>query len=103
MAKGSPIREIYDKLVQKALEDGTISKDEQAILDKVELELEAYEDLLKNAMNDRIISEDESKVLRRTRAQMLDKVWLVADEDQQINEEEANLLNLLLKLLRNMT
>ena len=96
----SDMQKLYDKLIDKAKEDGVITEEEQAILDQVKINIEDYEKLLSEALDDNIITEDEAKELRNTRAKMLDSAWITADKDAEINPDEAGLLNLLLNLLK---
>lgn len=94
------MQKLYEALLTKALEDGVISKDEQAILDQVKMNVLDYEKLLSEAFEDGIIDEDEAKQLRDSRAKMLELAWMEADTDAMINTDEAGLLNLLLSLLK---
>lgn len=102
MADPSSIRDLFNQLLQKAQEDNVISNEEQAILDKIELDVDKYEKLLKSALEDDVITQTEAKELTDFRANILDGAWVVADGDSIINSDEAVLLNLLLKLLKKM-
>ena len=94
------MQKLYEALLEKACEDDVITKDEQAILDQVKMNILDYEKLLAEAYEDGIIDEDEAKQLRDARAKMLELAWMEADTDANINPDEAGLLNLLLSLLK---
>lgn len=100
MSVNRSIQDLYDLLLKKAKEDGIITSEEQAILDHVELEIEKYEKMVEEAMEDNVITEEESNQLKKQRSIMLEGAWVTADEDSVISQDEARLLNLLLKLLK---
>ncbi|OLS25715.1 MAG: hypothetical protein HeimC2_17710 [Candidatus Heimdallarchaeota archaeon LC_2] len=100
MNEQSDMQKLYAKLLDKALEDGIITEEEQAILDDVKMNIGDYEKLLSEALEDEIITEKEAKDLRNSRAKMLDMAWLTADKDAEIDPDEAGLLNLMLNLLK---
>ncbi|MHA2172897.1 MAG: hypothetical protein ACXAB7_23795 [Candidatus Kariarchaeaceae archaeon] len=97
-----PIADIYEQLLAKATEDGVISPEEQAILNQAKFDLDYYEKLLQLAVLDDIITSDESNQLKVARNKILKGAWVVADEDAVITKDEAELLNLLLKILKDI-
>ncbi len=90
--------DVYEQLLAKATEDGVISPEEQAILNQAKFDLDYYEKLLQLAVLDDIITSDESDQLKAARDKILKGAWVVADEDSVITKDEADLLNLLLKI-----
>ncbi|MCH8908838.1 MAG: hypothetical protein IH840_17265 [Candidatus Heimdallarchaeota archaeon] len=96
----SQITEVYNKILQKAKEDGVITDEEQAILDRLKLDVDKYKEMLKKAKADNIITEGEARELQELRAKMIDRAYHTADQDSVIDSDEASILNLLLKLLR---
>ncbi len=96
------IQDIYDQLLTKANEDGIITNEEQAILDQVEMGVNKYHKMLDNALKDEVINENERYQLQNIRSKMLGDSWVKADEDSVISRDEAVLLNLLLKLMKNI-
>ncbi len=95
--------ELIDDLVTKALEDGILTDDEAAIIDEVEIKLKEFYQYLEEALADNIMDKDETKKLKIMRSKILEDTWNVSNRDTIINKDEAELLKIIVKLLKNIS
>ncbi|MCY3413199.1 MAG: hypothetical protein INQ03_16285 [Candidatus Heimdallarchaeota archaeon] len=102
MTKRDPIDEIYNRLVKKAEQDGIISREEQNLLNRVKMTTMKFKQYYEKAKEDEIIDADESAQLEQWKKDVLLQAWDEADKDQEIQKDEAALLNLLLRLVKNL-
>ncbi|MDH5403005.1 MAG: hypothetical protein OEY49_10985 [Candidatus Heimdallarchaeota archaeon] len=93
-------KDIYDMLFKKAMEDDIITPDEEAILQSVMTVGKRYDTLKEKALEDGVLDNFEYNRLNTLRGKILEKSFNIADSDNQISEDERELLNLLVKLLR---
>lgn len=87
------IDEFLDKMYEIADSDGTISRDEQAILDEVMRELSDYRILVFDCAEDGVIDDDELAQMKGFKDRIYNLVNNKALRDGTITDEEANLID----------
>ncbi|MHA2100998.1 MAG: hypothetical protein ACW99A_20175 [Candidatus Kariarchaeaceae archaeon] len=85
-------REIWERLITTALKDTVLSADEYNLLKTVLSDLEKYEETLSRALRDGIIDTTEKADLFSQRIQIIRRMFDVANEDNQITDEESDLI-----------
>ncbi|MFQ5975824.1 MAG: hypothetical protein ACE5J5_05885 [Candidatus Hydrothermarchaeales archaeon] len=83
----------YQKMLERALEDGYISEDEHALLDSISKTFGIYDNSLKEAIKDGVISDDEEEKLRDLRKKIYEEALKVALTDNEITEDEKAILD----------
>ncbi len=92
--------EILSEIIKKAEEDGIITIEEQEFIKVVQIGFEELDNAIKDALQDHFLSQDEEELLRRKRAGIIDEAWEVITKDDVITKDEAELIQLLLKLIK---
>ena len=87
------IGEIADK-------DGTITKEEQAILDTIFNDLSNYRVLVLDALDDGVITPQEEEQMKNSRERILENANAMAMADGQFSDDEEQLLDSLLEFVR---
>lgn len=86
----------FDKLVDElktiALEDGVITEEEQAILDKVEAEKESFLRIFARLGKAGFLDHHDKQYLEKITERFVPSVEQVADQDNNISKDEAALL-----------
>ena len=91
--------EIWLKLINTALEDGAISAEEMRLIKDIITNYESYTKLMENAIEDGYISFEEKIALFKARKNILDKAFLVANDDYKITRDEYALLETVLDII----
>ncbi len=89
----------FELLRARAMEDGIITQEEAAILEAVETNLAKYEKLVEDAAEDGIITQDEKNQLIDFEEKIMSDAYFVADEDNQVSKDEAELIKVLIKVI----
>ncbi len=91
---------LLDKIVEQAKRDGTITKDELDIINKVSDEYGIYKNELESALSDHVITEEEFESLLKLRYKLYEKALAQALENGTITEDEKDILNQMQKNLQ---
>ncbi len=89
----------FEQLRARAMEDGIITEEESAILEAVETNLTKYEKLIEDAAEDGIITQEEKNQLIDFEEKIMSDAYFVADEDDRVSPDEAELIKLLIKVI----
>jgi hypothetical protein len=92
---------LWEDIVAEAVKDGSLTKDERTLIEKIMLQVRTYGLALEEVIEDAIISLDEEKRLQFIREQLFNVVFAEAKKDGIITEEELKILNLFKKHLEN--
>ena len=93
------IQNVLNAMKKVAEEDGTITVDEQNLLDTMNDFMQRYETYLGKAEEDGIITEEEAEKLQSMRRDMLEGLWAEAAKDGKISDDETEIMKLLYKFL----
>jgi len=95
--------ELLDKalksIVDRAFNDGVVDDKEWELIHQIEMSIEAYAEGLNRALLDGVITPEETKELEQLRDRILSDASSVAKSDGEIDEEEASILQLLVKIV----
>lgn len=94
--------EIYQRIIDKANEDGIITSDEQALIDNVKDNIAIYSAIVKESYEDEIITSEEQNDMYLTRKQILKEAIEIANKDDTITQDEFNLLQIIRRIITDM-
>lgn len=86
---------VYQRLLEKALEDQKITEDEYEILETVRINYGIYSEAFNKAIADRMIGEKEAEHLKQIRIKMYEDALIAALKDGVITNDEQALLDTL--------
>ena len=81
-------------------QDGTISRDEQALLDSIFNDLSNYRVLVLDALDDGVITKEEESQMQTFRERILENANSMAMRDGEFTDDEEQLLESLLEFVR---
>ncbi len=99
---GHDISDIWAELVEVALEDGQITREEADLLDIIMNNLEFYGEAVEIALQDNVLSDDEAKQLMVFRSELIQDVEREITKDGNVTPEELKLLNMLASQIEKM-
>ena len=94
--------EIWERLRTTALHDGIITPEEDKLISKIVLDVEAYSSLVDKAFEDNVISEEERIELFEGRIKILEKAYAVARDDARITGDEAEILKTIVNVVMSL-
>ena len=92
---------LWEEIVAEAIKDGTLSRDEKALIQKIMVQVRAYGMALEDIIEDAVITLAEEERLDYIRKQLFDVVFAEAKKDGIVTEEEYRILNIFKKYLEN--
>ena len=96
------VKVIWDRLTRVALHDHLIDKDEKELLDSIMANLKEYGKILEDALDDHVITEEEKIELLLARTKLLQEAEEVAGKDDVITDEEAKIIDKLMKIVHEL-
>ena len=87
------------EIIDMAFKDGIVDDREWELINQIEISIEDYADSLDRALLDGVITPEESEELETLKNKILEDASSIANEDGVIDEEEANILQILLKIV----
>ena len=90
---------LWEEVVSEAVKDGTLTKDEKALIEKIMLQVKAYGLALEEIIEDAVITLDEEKRLEYIRNELYNVVYTEAKRDGVVTDEELQILQLFKKHL----
>ena len=101
MAKRVPdVDAIIKAMAEKALQDGIITADERDLLVSIQYNAALLEVYIEDALEDGIINRTEAAKIKKLEENLINKAWKVAEADGEITDEEKELIEALIKLLK---
>ncbi len=100
-SESDPISDIIAQLTKIARADGKITEEEEELLAEAQINLMTYDEKLDEALDDGVIDETEKDLLRGLKEQIIQGAWEMASLSDGISEDELNMLELLIKTVRN--
>ena len=96
---------LFERLMQEltdtAMEDGKITAEEQAILNRVASDISLYQKVLEKAVEDGVITQSERFLLDSMRTKVTEGAASVARRDRTVSEDERALLSRLFQVMIN--
>ncbi|MDH5401921.1 MAG: hypothetical protein OEZ01_10365 [Candidatus Heimdallarchaeota archaeon] len=86
-------------LIQVALMDGNISKDEQNIINNVDMHIPDLKKIIKKAYGDGVVTEEEKVKIHNYLKQIMNNAVSVAKTDKRLENEEQILLQQIKNIL----
>ncbi len=83
---------VLRELMLEAKRDGKVTKDEEALIDSVAIDLATYHDALIQALEDHVIDKEEERHLEELKETILSKVYYIARLDEVITTDEKALI-----------
>ncbi len=88
--------EILSTLIQKALEDGVITPDEQDLIDAIKLDIEDIDKTIKEELRKELTKQALSKVISNASRQLINKTISIARKDARISSDEKIIIEQLI-------
>lgn len=92
---------LWEDIVNQAVSDGSLSKDERVLIEKIMLQVRTYGLALEDVIEDAVITIEEEKRLEFIRTQLFNIVFEEARKDGVVTEEEFKLIQIFKKHLEN--
>ncbi len=93
--KLSQFKIAVDKIIEKAKEDGKITKEEENIIKIAEANLKEFEKMVEQALEDNVITQEERNALIDLEETVMSDTYFKAIEDSVIDMDEMALLKAL--------
>lgn len=90
------LKQLLEALVNKAEEDGIITKDEEALLDRIKVDVKNLEAQMSDELKKDQTKEAIAKLLKNTSRVMLDNAMSSARKDAKISSEEKEIIQVLM-------
>ncbi|OLS23447.1 MAG: hypothetical protein HeimC2_26510 [Candidatus Heimdallarchaeota archaeon LC_2] len=97
------VNRVMEDLIDLALGDETISRDEQELLFSINSNLQHYVKLTIEAVSDNIVTEEERAKLIAVGQKVINEAEKVAMKDSEISEDEKKLLESLITSIKELT
>lgn len=85
--------EFLESLIDTAMEDQKISSDEQVLIDCIKEDIEDLEEQIMQILSDDLDDTEFRDLMTQFMGDIIDHATKVANEDEEITEEESKLLN----------
>ncbi len=91
--------DVVKALLKTAETDGKVSSEEMEIINQVKIDVNAYQNALDLALDDGILTTDELQILGKLKQNIMDRVYVVANIDGEIDADERSLIHRLADIL----
>lgn len=95
------LQNLMNTILYVAMDDGVITEDELAILKQVKLDINSLRKTIQEAEKSDFTTNDEVKQLSHFRKNLIQNAYDISKSDHIITQDERNLINTLIKALRN--
>lgn len=93
------IQNILTSIILTALEDGTITEEESAMLKQIKLDMKNLKNIVFKAQEDGIITDEEREELDAFRKKLIEDAYKRSREDFVITKDERAIISKLIELL----
>lgn len=93
------LQDLLNTILIVAMDDGSISDDELAILKQVKLDVKTLRMKIEDLENQPHAKENELKLLQNFKKDILQNAYSISQSNKKISQEEKNLINCLISLL----
>jgi 2-iminobutanoate/2-iminopropanoate deaminase len=93
---------LWKKLVYLALEDGIITKEEEALIDAIMSDLDTLNTVIAQASESSLITEDDMNNITKIIREIEEKAVKVAEADKMLSDDEINILTKLNSIFKEL-
>ena len=90
------------KLVRIAEDDGIITSSEAELLNDIRITVEKYQEALTQAEQDNVITDDEYLVLKNIEDSILQKTFILIEQDEKLDQDSRKMVEKLFDVLMNI-
>jgi len=100
--KEKEFKAMLRKLVRIAEDDGIITSSEAELLNDIRITVEKYQEALTQAEQDNVITDDEYLVLKNIEDSILQKTFILIEQDEKLDQDSRKMVEKLFDVLMNI-